>query len=82
MNKNTHVNNLKFLLKTLKICRKNSNITQKQLADKLHIAQSLISKIETGERKIDVIELIEISKAIGCNPIEIFTSLVNNWIDE
>ncbi|MBD5398522.1 helix-turn-helix transcriptional regulator [bacterium] len=82
MSKNIYTNNHKYLLKVLKQYRKMYKITQKELADKLDIAQSRISKIENGDRKIDVMDLIKISKAIGCNPIEIFSKVVNNWIDE
>lgn len=38
--------------------RKQAGITQKQLASKLHLRQNIISKIETCERRIDLLELI------------------------
>lgn len=38
--------------------RKAAGITQKQLASKMHLRQVIISKIETCERRIDLLELI------------------------
>ena len=35
-----------------------AGITQKQLASKMHLRQVTISKIETCERRIDLLELI------------------------
>ncbi|MGN0930039.1 MAG: helix-turn-helix domain-containing protein [Alphaproteobacteria bacterium] len=82
MTKTIYTDNNKYLLKTLKQYRKMANMTQKDLADKLGIAQSRISKIENGDRKIDVMDLIQISKAIGCNPVDILAKVVDNWIEE
>ena len=38
--------------------RKQAGVTQKQLASKIHLRQNIISKIETCERRIDLLELI------------------------
>lgn len=39
--------------------RKLAGVTQKQLARVLHLRQNIISKIETNERRIDLLELIQ-----------------------
>ncbi|MGJ8590529.1 MAG: helix-turn-helix domain-containing protein [Yoonia sp.] len=61
----------KALCKELIVLRKAAGLTQTDLADRLHCHQSLIARIESGERRIDVIELIVIARAIGCRPEEI-----------
>jgi transcriptional regulator with XRE-family HTH domain len=52
----------------LKAVRLDAGLTQQQLADKLIKPQSFVSKVEAGERLLDVIELIEFLTAIGVNP--------------
>ena len=45
--------------------RKQAQLTQVQLASKLGVHQSFVSKYEVGERRLDVIEFIEIADALG-----------------
>ena len=55
----------KKLLERLVDERKRAKLTQEGLASMIGWPQSDISKVETGERRLDVIELIAISEAIG-----------------
>ena len=48
-----------------------AEMTQAMLAHKLKRPQSFVSKFENGLRHLDVIEFIEICKAIGVDPREI-----------
>lgn len=57
--------------------RKGNGLTQVELAKRLGLPQSFVSKYETGERRLDVTEFIEISKVIGINPIKILTDYMN-----
>lgn len=79
MTKSTYTNNYKCLLNIIISIRKKHNITQKSLANKLNSSQSNISKIENGDRRIDIIEFIELVNAIGYNPLLVLTELLNNW---
>ncbi|WP_241208645.1 helix-turn-helix domain-containing protein [Thermotoga sp. Cell2] len=45
--------------------RKKYNLTQKELAEKLGISQSMVSKIETGEKNVSVKVLAKIVAALG-----------------
>ena len=53
------------LIKRLIEKRKALGITQKQLAEKLDIDDTVISKSENFVRRLDVIELLNICRALG-----------------
>ena len=50
--------------------RENAKITQAELAAMIGVPQSFISKCETGERRIGVLDLRRICPAIGLSPTE------------
>lgn len=54
-----------LLQQTLKELRMSASLTQLQLAEKLIKPQSYVSKYESGERKLDLIELKEIAECCG-----------------
>jgi transcriptional regulator with XRE-family HTH domain len=45
--------------------RKRAGIRQVQLAKKLKKSQTWIARLESGERRLDVIELLDLAEAIG-----------------
>jgi transcriptional regulator with XRE-family HTH domain len=63
--KSIHTSQHKQLLVLLRKIRLEAGLTQAQLAEILNTDQTVISKIESGERRIDVLELREICKATG-----------------
>jgi transcriptional regulator with XRE-family HTH domain len=64
------------LLSKLVAARKAGGLTQQSLADKLGRHQSFISKIETGERRMDVVEFLHISRAIGFDPCSVIMQII------
>lgn len=46
-----------YLAKQLKKARGEAGLSQKEVADKLGVTQSYVSKVETGQRRIDVVQL-------------------------
>jgi transcriptional regulator with XRE-family HTH domain len=65
MRKTLHSANYARLLALLKAARKDAGIVQQELADRLGKPQSFVAKVERGERRIDVIEFIAITKRSG-----------------
>ncbi len=55
--------------------RLNADMSQVELATRLGMPQSFVSKYEKGERRLDALELIEIAEAIGCGAEGIVTEL-------
>lgn len=48
--------------------RKESGRTQRELALELGVTPSLIARVETGERRLDVVELVRYCEALGAPP--------------
>ena len=55
--------------------RKDAGLTQEDVAAKLDRPQSFVWKIENGVRRVDVIEFLEIAKAIGFDPAALLKRL-------
>ena len=50
--------------------RKKARLTQAQVAKKLGRYQSFVATLEGGQRRVDVVELLDIAEAIGFDPRE------------
>jgi transcriptional regulator with XRE-family HTH domain len=57
--------------------RKRAGLTQQQLADRLRRPQSFVAKYEGGERRLDVLEFVTITRAIGADPARLFKRLMD-----
>ena len=53
------------IARLLRELRESASLTQSDLASRLGVQQSFVSKYEAGERRIDVIELHAICDALG-----------------
>lgn len=60
------------LIDLLVAVRQDADITQQKLAERLGEHQSFIAKYENGERRIDVVEFVTISRALGADPLKLF----------
>lgn len=72
MARSTHHHDYKLFLELLRELRQARGITQIVLADRLRNTQTFISKIERGERRLDVVEAAEILEALGLDPLAFF----------
>lgn len=53
------------LCRVLSETRKSQGLTQGDVAKRLQKPQSFVSKYEHGERRLDVIEFVEVAEALG-----------------
>lgn len=58
--------------------RKAEGVTQVELAEKLGKPQSFVSKVERGERRLDVIEFCQVAEALGLNPAKLLEEFVDD----
>lgn len=78
MTKSVHTRNYRLFLELLIETRKEAGVTQEQLAKRLNRPQSFVSKCENGERRVDVIELLEILRAVGLDPAKFIKKIVKS----
>lgn len=67
-------------LRKLRAARVEAGLTQRQVAHLLGKPQSYVSKSESGERRIDIVELAEFARLCG-KPLEYFVP-ANRWASE
>jgi transcriptional regulator with XRE-family HTH domain len=61
----------------LKSARKAARLSQEELAARLKTSQTVIARIEIGERRIDVIEFVDLAKALRLDPRTILSDLMD-----
>jgi transcriptional regulator with XRE-family HTH domain len=62
----------RVLLDELTAVRKEAGFSQRQLAARLKRYQNYVSKVETGERRIDPVECVAWARAAGIDPKRFF----------
>ncbi|MGB3489834.1 MAG: helix-turn-helix transcriptional regulator [Xanthobacteraceae bacterium] len=50
--------------------RRKAGMSQNDLAEKLKQHQSFVARLESGQRRVDVVELIDLAEAIGFDAVE------------
>jgi transcriptional regulator with XRE-family HTH domain len=65
LNKNVYIDQRNRLIKLLRELRVEAGWTQTDLAARVEKDQTFVSKYESGERRLDVLEVREICEAIG-----------------
>jgi transcriptional regulator with XRE-family HTH domain len=64
-------------LRTILIeARKNAGLTQRDLGARLKQTHTILAKVESGERRLDVVEFIYLARALGVDPKGLFAKLL------
>ena len=64
-------------IRALREVRRSKGVTQVQLSERVDRAQSYVSNIERGERRLDVIEFMAIAAALNRDAAELFSEIVS-----
>lgn len=70
-----HAANYAVFREILKKEREDQGLKQKEIASRLNVPQSFVSKYENGERRLDIVEFLFVSKALGVDPVKILKRL-------
>jgi len=64
-------------LRRLLVERRNmAGLSQIDVAATLGKPQSYVSKIESGERRLDVVEFVEFARALGSDPVRMLRAIL------
>ena len=66
---------IELICKKLTELRKTNNLTQRQLARRLSVYQSYVSKVELGQKNLNIIELEDYLKDLDYSLIEFLNIL-------
>lgn len=80
--KSIHSEPYQRLLALLIEHRKQASITQQQLSKALSRPQSFVSKYERGERRLDVIEFLEVCRHLDADAAQILKIVELRYLDE
>jgi transcriptional regulator with XRE-family HTH domain len=75
MRKSIHTPAYREVLTRLKRARRQAGLTQAQLAERLGATQTFVSKVERGERRLDIVETRSICAAVGVSFVEFAAAL-------
>lgn len=75
MDKSIYTDEYAVLLELLREARQGAGLTQVELAEKLGQTQSFVSKIEVGQRRLDIIQLRTICRLFGITLPEFVSQL-------
>ncbi len=65
MARGIHDDRYRRLMDALAMARQHAGLTQSDLAEKLGRRQQFVSKYESGERRLDMVEFVDIARALG-----------------
>lgn len=78
MPKSVFSDRYKAFLAGLIEARRGAALTQVDLAMRLGKPQSFVSKVETGERRLDFVEFVDWAQAVGVNELDLAASILAN----
>lgn len=65
MKKNLYTQRQRILLDLLRKTREEAGLRQDDVAERLGRPQSFVSKYESGERRLDILELYDVCEVLG-----------------
>jgi transcriptional regulator with XRE-family HTH domain len=67
---------IQAILSAVRAARNKAGLTQEDVAKRLNRPQSYVSKYESGERRLDLIEFLRVTKTLKVDPDTILKMLV------
>lgn len=65
----------KELIECLKLRRQEIGLSQQKLAERLGLHKQFVSRVELGERRLDVVEFADLARALELDPAKIIADI-------
>lgn len=75
MAKSLHTPEYEYFRTLLVTAREKAGLTQSDVSTRLGRPQSFVAKYEGGERRLDVVEFVEVCTGLGVDPHTVLTAL-------
>ncbi|WP_306235834.1 helix-turn-helix domain-containing protein [Bradyrhizobium sp. Bra64] len=75
--KTIHTPRHKKLCELLKTHRKSAGLTQTVVAERLGRPPSYVAKYEGGDRRLDLLEFLDVAAAIGFDPLKFIKTFIS-----
>ena len=76
--KSVHTPVYRKLLDLLRTARTEAGLNQRDLAKRLRTHRSWVAKVETGERRLDVVEFVRVCRAVDVDPAELVATITRH----
>ena len=74
MARGIHDSRYRWVIEQLIEARKKQTLTQQAVADKLGKPQQFVSRYETGERRLDIFEFIDVATALDVDALALISA--------
>ncbi|WP_211708651.1 helix-turn-helix domain-containing protein [Paraburkholderia aspalathi] len=75
MAKSLHTPQYEYFRSLLVVARERAGLTQAEVSTRLRRPQSFVAKYEGGERRLDIVEFIQVCAALGVDPHAVLTDV-------
>ncbi len=82
MPKQIYTSEYQQFLVRLRAARKRAELTQVEVAQRLGKPQSYVSKCESGERRVDAVEVAAFARLYGVSVEELVSSTPEGYVEE
>ncbi len=62
-------------MRLLRDARAEARLSQRDVAKRLRVSPSWVAKVELGERRLDVVELVRLARVLGKDPAKLFAAV-------
>ena len=82
MNKSIHTRLYQRVIARLRATREEKGVTQMQLAERLGVNQTFVSKVEICERRLDIVELLTICEILEISFVDFIKEIDEDIISK